>query len=461
MRWLDHKRRIAVTGLAGSGKTVFLLSLLQHMEYFRHDRFPIVGGDDAAISEFREIKNNGKFAAFPRSRLRAGLMARQDINWPAKTCDIYQYRCSFNYNQLGLTTRMYNTFRNLVKSASLMSERVEWDILDFPGERLSDSLAAKHQDFAEWSDELLEQFETSEHLQGEMQEYLDLLQKGGSPVDATIIAVYKKCLTRIVHKKYQLITPSTFMLDKDGARIFSAEDLENSGIDRVSGLAGAEFSPLPAEFRNAEPLVAARFADNYGKYREEVVLPLFNAINSCDTLLVLLDIPNILSGGVGRLNDTKHLLETLALSITPSNWFFTNVDKAAFIASKSDMVHDDDLDRLWALTEELMQDFLRRQTRLSRECEAFTVSAWVSSKSTTLKDGSHALQAMPARGFTGQMPEEPPTFRVPPLPAEWPEDDWESTGYPRLMPPRLANKSSVPRQRNLEKIFDFIMRGKK
>ena len=447
MRWLNHDRRIAVTGLAGSGKTVFLLSLLQHIEHFDPHRFHLK--NKAQVGAFRELPPGPGFEPFPRTRLRARLMEQQDIAWPEKTRDIYRYRCSFTYSDLDLASRLWGTIRN----GQWLSRRVDWDILDFPGERLSDSLIAKHSDFAAWSDELLELWHSYDRLRGAMTEYLDLLAGAVPPTDIAVLDAYKRCLARMVHNKNQMITPSTFMLDRGGNGVFTMDDVRNGGRDRISGLPGAEFSPLSAAFRAANPGLASRFADYYGKYRASVVKPLFDAVNTCDTLLVLIDIPGILSGGVGRYNDTNHLIETLAGNIVPSGFFATNVDKVGFVASKSDMVHQRDQDNLRELVEDMMRIARNRQPGV-RRYESFVASSWVSAESVTLEDGSRALRGIPARD------KEVRVFRVPELrpdwPADWPPED-PRYSYPRLSPPPLANRYMAPEQRNLDQIFDFIM----
>lgn len=447
MRWLDNERKIAVTGLAGSGKTVFLLSLLQHLEHFDPDRFHLADG--AEIGAFRELDPNSAFDAFPRTRLRARLVERQDVGWPEKTRDIYQCRCSFTYSNLNLASRLWNT----VKNADWMSDRVEWDILDFPGERLSDALIAKHEDIGGWSDELLELWDSYDRIRTGMREYRELLEKPIPPVDMAVLDAYKKCLARLVHNKNQMITPSTFMLDRAGGGVFTMADVENHGADRVSGLPGAEFSPLPRTFRRANAGLAARFGEYYRKYRSEVIQPLFDAINGCDTLLVLIDIPGVLSGGVGRYNDTNHLIETLAGNIIPSGFFTTNVDKVAFVASKADMVHARDQDNLRELVEDMMRVARNKQPGIAR-WDAFVASSWVSAESVTLPDGSRALRGIPARDS------EVRVFRVPELRPDWP-GDWPPEdprySYPRLSPPPLANRFMAPEQRNLDKIFDFII----
>ncbi len=448
MRWLDHERRIAVTGLANSGKTVFLLSLLQHMEHFDPDRFRLANG--AELTGFRELSVPGDFCPFPRTALRARLMEAQQVRWPEKTKDIYRYRCSFNYSRLALPTRVWNKLR---LHRRLGSRNVQWDFLDFPGERLSDALMGKHADFAAWSDELVGLWRSYDRLRELMDEYLVVMEQPGIP-ERQLLATYKRCLARMVHGKFQIITPSTFMLNHGGDGVFSYADVENEGQNRISGLPGWEFAPLSQtarEMRGKSGLVN-RFASHYQTYREEVVQPLLRAINNCDRLLVLVDIPGILSGGVGRYNDTNHLIETLADNLTPSSWFFTNVDKVAFIASKSDMVHRRDQDNLKALVEDMMRIARNRQPKIVYT--SFVASAWVSAESVDLPDGGRALRGIPARDREEQV------FRIPELGPEWP-GDWGPEdprySFPLLSPPPLANRYLAPEQRNLDRVFDFLI----
>ncbi len=447
MRWLDHKRRIALTGLAGAGKTVFLLSLLQHLERFDPSRFKPAGGGE--ITAFKELPIDSEFELFPRLRLGAKLMEAQNLAWPQKTRDIYRYRCCFHYSSLGLPTKIWNKLRIHRKFAST---RVEWDFLDFPGERLSDVHMARRHSFEDWSDSLFSLWKSYDRLRDGFGPYLALAESGGRAGAAELLASYKRCLAHMVHQKYQLITPSTFMLDQESGGVFTVSDLDNGGAERHCGLAGAEFAPLPERFRRSNPDLVQIFAANYRQYRKIVVSPLFEAINACDRLLLLVDIPGILSGGVGRYNDASHMIETLAENITPSGWFFTHVDKVALIAAKSDMIHRRDQDNLLELARDMVR--IARNKQPSLRFDAFTASSWVSAKSVDLEDGSRALKAIPARDTEERI------FRIPELKPEWP-GDWGPEdpcySYPLLSPPKLSNRFMAPEQRNLDRIFDFII----
>ncbi|MCC8191148.1 MAG: YcjX family protein [Planctomycetes bacterium] len=442
MRWLDHKRKIAITGLAGSGKTVFLLSLLQHIEQFDPHQFPI--GGMAELGNFRERRVNSKYTKLPRAQLRAKMIESRDIRWPEKTRDVYGYACSFDYSQLGLPTRLVNT----VLRRAWLSRDVVWEFLDFPGERLADVPIAEATTFEDWSDAMIQRW-TIDQL---MEEYRALMAATPPPPAAALLACYKQGLTAQIHQKKQFITPSTFMLDHETGSQFGRSDFANQGRDRVTGLPNAEFAPLSEAYRTANPELTSQFANHFAHYRKTVVLPLRQAINGCDTLLVLIDIPGILSGGSGRYNDAVDLLLSLAGIIHPSGWFTTNVDKAAFIATKADMVHESDNDHLAELLKSMMRQAKSRQSKI--RYEPFTASAWVCAESLTLTDGSKALRGITAWDGASNV------FRVPSVPEKWP-DHWEPEdprfSFPRLLPPRLTNRFQAPKQRGLEHIFDFII----
>ncbi|MDR1533715.1 MAG: YcjX family protein [Planctomycetota bacterium] len=450
MTWLKRGRRIAVTGLSGSGKTVFLLSLLQNIEHFDSRRFRLAGG--GATGAFRELAGKADgWPIFPRSRLQAGLMRSREAAWPEKTGRIHQFRCSFDYRR----REAGGWLGKILPGARRRRRVLEWEFLDFPGERFSDALIARHPDFPAWSDALLGLWEMGEPRPEALADYL-ALQRADRPVGAEeLLLGYKRRLSAGVSGKNQLITPSAFMLAPDRDSPLTAEDVRNGGAARLSGLPGGEFSPLTRDFRASRPDLTEIFSRHYARYREELVLPIFAAINGCDTLLVTVDIPGILSGGSGRYHDAGHLLEALADNLAPSGWFSRGIRRLGLIAAKSDMIHPRDRDSLKSLADDLLRLLLNRRPEI-RRAKAFTVAAWASAKSADLEDGGRALQGVPAREGGSDLR----LFRVPELKPVWPVD-WgpedPAYSYPRLAPARLTNRFAAPDQWNLEKVFDFIL----
>jgi predicted YcjX-like family ATPase len=458
-QWSPWKRKIAVTGLSGAGKTVFLLSLLQHIELFRPDRLRI-SPPGAELRGFKELPPSGGGASFPRKALRARLMEENAPMWPEKTRDVHHYSCSFRYTGWTVWEKLK---RSLIRIGGLLtlpgiglSETVDLDFLDFPGERLADVDIARYGDYASWADQILEHWTSYSRTRERLAGYLDLVARDGADEEA-ILDAYKNALTGMLLDKNQIITPSTFSLGVEDGGVFGKPDVLDRGRRRLAGLAGEEFSPLPRECRGARPDLADAFAQRYRHYREQVVLPLFDSFSECDRIILLLDIPGILSGGVGRLNDAGDLIDNLASVLRPSKWhnFFSGVENIAFVAAKCDLVHNLDHDNLMSLLEDIMRPARNRLPDIG-----FTpviVSAWVSSRSLASGDGRRILEGVPLRGNPEMAAR---TFVVPELPSEWPAD-WAAEdpaySYPRLAPGRLANRWQAPAHFGMEKILDFIL----
>ncbi len=83
------KRKIAITGLSGSGKTAFLTSLLWHLQEFDSMNFKL--DNKAKITQFREVPAS---LAFPFKQFRS-LMAAKESRWPMKTTHDHRYVCTF------------------------------------------------------------------------------------------------------------------------------------------------------------------------------------------------------------------------------------------------------------------------------------------------------------------------------------------------------------------------------
>ena len=130
---LSRRKKIAVTGIANSGKTVFLTSLLWQLHEFEGADFGLENG--VRVAGFRKIRSE---STFPFDKFQDA-MAKQG-EWPRKTKDIHQFVGEFK------------------RSDRLRKQQVEF--LDFPGERIADAAIAGYDDFGDWSDHMLDHFES-------------------------------------------------------------------------------------------------------------------------------------------------------------------------------------------------------------------------------------------------------------------------------------------------------------
>ncbi len=436
--------RVGVVGLYNAGKTVFLTSLVNHLQDHDPDRFRL-GNGRGAIRKFRTEPCDSGWASFDAARYRDALV--HSGKWPEKTRDRFQYACRF--------------------------ERTDWTfsdtllkLYDLPGERLADA-GMLGRDFGQWSDTMLARLESDSAYRGLCQPFLDAVAKPAGSEDE-ILRSYRLALAGLILAFKPMISPSTFLLDVAGtaARPMPAAELAAS---RFTGLSDAEqFTPLPPSHRDT--VFGKLFAERYDRYASQVVSPYLAALRSCHSLVVLLDLTMILAGGVGMYDDARQILADLfavldpgespvekfgrhlAKVFLPHDWRPAKINRVAFVAPKLDLIPPGDRDRLLMLLKRMVGRLAADRDGL--KSEFFATAAVVSTKS--LPDGQ--LVGVPMRNETGtKIPPGPERrFAPSPLPDDWPRD-WSAGRYsfPEVYPLVPARKDCPPDQVNLDRVFDF------
>lgn len=442
--------RIGVVGQYNAGKTVLLTSLINHLEHHDPDRFRL-GDGSACIRRFVSQKPDVGWSAFHYSGFRDALVHRG--KWPQKTRDRSQYVCQF--------------------------ERSDWsysDVLlklyDLPGERFADA-AMLDRSFAEWSDHILTFITNDTPYRNCCQPYLQALTE--EPEEATLLMAYKLALAHLTLEFKPLITPSTFLLDTSGSVAKMCDAQELAASRQVGWEPGAEFTPLSAEFRQANPELTARFAERFDRYRTEIVVPFLNALRSCHSLIVLVDIQMILAAGVGMYDDNRQILRdlfqvldpgesmvgrvgrNLANLFLPHSWRPGWITRVAFVAPKMDLVHPSDRDRMELLLKRLVGKLAEDRDGL--HARYFNCSAVVSARMLPSEQG-RVLVGIPYRDAEGRRltPGAEQQFTVSELPDDWPQN-WQpgQFTFPEVYPAVPNRKDCPPDQINLDRVLDFVL----
>ena len=424
-RMMNYKRRIGLIGIYFSGKTVFLTSLINHLQHHVSTRFRL-------RSEKRKSESSNRSAP-----IRTGpslIIRRRDAmlynrKWPKKTTDRSQFVFTF--------------------------ERSDWKfggakvkLFDMPGERIADAAMAG-MDFASWSDYMIKFIRNDTAYREHAQEYLASIDQ--ALPEADVVRFYKLALARLIHAYKPYISPlSVHLLDTRGqqARNVAPEQLAaecSSGIDGSS-----EFVPLPKAVREGDPRILGLFTDRYDRYKHEVVLPLIANLRTCDSLIVLVDITMLLAGGTGMYNDNRQLIVDLLEVPTCGR---ARIEEDSLRRAKAlTSVHPMDRDKMVALLREMTEGCVRDRDRIL--ADYFNCSAVVS---TVVPDpGKRVLGMISDAGHDGQ--EQSIQYDVSSLPDCWP-DKWESGRYsfPEASPRWPERKDSPPKQINLDKIFEFVI----
>jgi predicted YcjX-like family ATPase len=449
--FLTRRRRIAITGLAHTGKTVFLTTLISHLKYHDPSTFcAFKDKNDVAVKGFAEVELNDGIGEFDYA---SHAKAMKTGRWPRKTVDVSACACRFSADR-----------------DWLLDYKVEF--LDWPGERVADGVMYSR-DYAKWSDHLLNFWEVGESNFG--RKYLAATQSK-SLSEKTTLAEYRLALGHLVLGYNPLISPSCFALDVDGNKLPRGKSAEELAVIGKAGLRDdSQFAPLPKAARERYPNLTAIFSQRYTEYRDQIVCRLFDRVQRCNRLVVLVDIPTILAAGPGMLNDNvdvieemlkglqmnagkaKTILKRVFNAIAPADWMWTGIEKIAFVATKVDLVAgQENRNNLLALLRQMVWDIVKGIEGV--EIQFFVASPVCSTQAPP--DGSF-LKGKPL--FDEQGNRRPPdapemTFTSSPVPDKWPEN-WSSGqfGFPAVYPSIPQGKFQLPKHIGLDDIFRFVL----
>jgi len=448
--WRTAERRIGIVGLANSGKTVLLTSLLDHLHNHEPDRFRLGDANaPATLRKFRVVPVLAESTAFDFEQARKAL--GNDHRWPRKTKDRFEYACAF-------------------RRSDWRFNEAELRFFDLPGERLADA-AMLGRSYAEWSDRWHQYTRDDSRQAAASRVFLDLIATGQDEVD--VIAAYKLALGQAMADYKSYVSPSTFWLDPQGTlpNGLKAEELI---AGRFAGLPGCEFAPLPAGVRAARPALAAIFESHFLRYRAEVVESYLQVLAECHSLIVLVDVVGLLGAGTGAANDYRRMLSDLFEVLQPgedmigritravSEALFQHrprhVTKVAFAAPKIDLVHPADRDRV----RHLLKSFVgKRAVEIDGLLtDFFTCAAVLSTEPMPGEAGARMLRGRRYRDAEGKrLPfgdaVKYPTSEVPP---DWPAA-WEAGAFnfPEVYPEVPEYRGIPPKQIGLDRLLDFAM----
>ncbi|QFT72056.1 hypothetical protein FIU92_03385 [Ruegeria sp. THAF33] len=437
--------RLGVTGLARSGKTVFITSLVANLL----DRGRMTG-----LVAQQEGRINAAYLqpqpddTVPRFDYETHLSALTGPtpHWPDSTRAVSELRLSFKARPAGLL-------------AGLQGPRtVHLDIVDYPGEWLLD-LALLDKSYADWSRETLERIEA----RSEAVEYLGQVNAADpsgahdEPTAQALASSFTTYLNQARDAGYYDCTPGRFLLPGD-----------------LAGSPVLTFAPLVVSGPSRRRTLQREMERRYEAYKAQVVKPFFrDHFSRIDRQVVLVDALGAIHKGPQAVEDMRRAMADILSAFRPGRnaWLSQlllgkRVERILFAATKADHLHHMQHPRLTAIIEALTREARDRANFAGARTEALSLA---SLRATTEELRHHDGTDLPCvRGtllesgkqaafYPGELPEDPAHLLGP---ARNGADAWlgEDYGFMAFAPAKLSLKpGDGPPHIRLDRAAQFLI----
>ncbi len=379
--------RIGVTGLARSGKTVFLTALVHNLVHGgRLPVFSAAAGHRMTGAKLQPQPDDDVPRFDYEAHVRALVNARI---WPESTRQVSELRLTIEYESASYLYR------------KLGSGRLHLDLVDYPGEWLLD-LPLLSKDFATFSAEALQRARAKNRAEiaAPFLQALSVANSEGAedePVAQELSAAFKAYLAACREDAHALsmLPPGRFLMPGD---------LDGSPALTFAPLDIAADAP-PARAGTLRAMMERRFE----AYKTHVVRPFFrNHFARLDRQIVLVDVLHAINAGGHALADLEVALGEVLGAFRPGrrSWLSSiltrRIDRILFAATKADHLNRADHDRLEAILKRLVARAEERARFKGAEVEVLAMAAVRATREATVKHGGQELPAILGTPLPGE-----------------------------------------------------------
>ncbi len=387
--------RLGVTGLARSGKTVFITSLIANL--IDRGRMPGLSAarEGRIIAAFLQPQPDDTVARFDYESHIAALTG-PDPHWPESTRAVSELRLSLRVRPGGML-------------AGLKRPRtVHLDIVDYPGEWLLD-LGLLDLSYEQWSDDTLARLDKRACAQGFM-ERARAIDPEAAYDEATardLAGRFADYLHAARARGYSDCTPGRFLLPGD-----------------LAGSPVLTFAPIPHLMRSRRGSIHREMARRYEAYKRKVVKPFFRKhFARIDRQVVLVDALSAIHAGPRAVEDLRLAMAEILGAFRPGRSAFLTrllggkrIERILFAATKADHLHHTQHPRLTAIIEALTQQARERARFAGARTEALALAALRATTEEIRDHDGHELACVRGRlldggrrsaFYPGELPEDP------------------------------------------------------
>lgn len=327
--------RLGVTGLARSGKTVFITSLVANL--LDRGRMPGLSAarDGRIEAAFLQPQPDDTMPRFDYETHLSALTGPTP-QWPDSTRAISELRLSLRVRPVG----MLSGFQS--------ARTVHLDIVDYPGEWLLD-LGLMETSFVEWSAETLERIKERDaaRLFLAMTRDVDPSASHDENLAQKLGRQYTAYLNAARGEGYSDCSPGRFLLPGD-----------------LAGSPALTFAPLPVSGTGPRGSLHREMARRFKAYQDQVARPFFrDHFARIDRQIVLVDLLGAINQGPTAVEDLRHAMAATLGAFRPGQNSFLRgllgakrVEKVLFAATKADHLHHHQHDKISAILEALVRE---------------------------------------------------------------------------------------------------------
>lgn len=387
--------RLGVTGLARSGKTVFITSLVANLL------------DRGRMAQLHAAAEGRITAAYlqpqpddtvPRFEYEAhlGALTARAPHWPDSTRAISELRVSLKVQPNGLL-------------GGLQGPRtVHLDIVDYPGEWLLD-LALLDKSYEDWTAEVLERIETREEAQAyrALLDETDASARLEEPHAQALAARFTEYLQTARNAGYYDCTPGRFLLPGD-----------------LAGSPAITFAPIRDAAQAPRRSLGREMARRFEAYKSHVVKPFFrDHFARIDRQVVLVDALGAIHNGPRAVEDLRGAMTDILSAFRPgTNAFLSRlllgkrVEKILFAASKADHLHHTQHGELTAIMDALTRDARDKARFAGAQTSSMALASLRATTEETITHEGEDLNCVrgalldtgkQAAFYPGQLPKDP------------------------------------------------------
>lgn len=453
--------RLGVTGLARSGKTVFITALIRSL--LAGGRLPYFSAmaEGRIARAYLEPQPDDQVPRFAYEEHLAEL-GKDPPQWPESTRHISQLRVTVAYRPAGSLRR------------ALSTGRLHIDIVDYPGEWLGD-LPLLEQSYQDWSAQALAQA-GAPHRRPAADAWLAFgatLDAGAAGDEQTAL----KGAQLFTHYLQSARAADPALAAPGPGRFLLPGDLAGSPLLTFFPLA----CPGDAALRRGS--LGAMLARRFESYKAHVVKPFFrDHFARLDRQIVLMDALSAVNAGAPALDDLENSMQAILRAFRPgantwlSSILYRRIDRLLFAATKADHLHHASHDKLEAILRMLADQAIARASFAGADVKVMALAALRATREAEARSGRQTLPVIvgvPLPGervgarvfdgrteaavFPGDLPDDPAHLRAAARPGAPP-----AVQFPRFRPPRIALEAPsgepppLPHIR-LDRAIDFLI----